>query len=136
MLLYPGEGHGLGKRENAVDYERRILQWFAHYLKGEPAAKWITDGQSWLERKKLLDANKKEVGKYYGGPTWESRDGSSVIGCNANDSGNAANPNSAGITVGGGCTVRDCTTRNNTGNGNDADVIAAVTEKWARMGLD
>ena len=58
MLLYPGEGHGLGKKENAVDYERRILQWFGHYLKGEPAAKWITDGQSWQERKKLLDANK------------------------------------------------------------------------------
>jgi dipeptidyl aminopeptidase/acylaminoacyl peptidase len=58
MLLYPGEGHGLGKKENAVDYQRRILQWFAHYLKGEPAASWITDGQSWLERKKRLDANK------------------------------------------------------------------------------
>ncbi len=58
MLLYPGEGHGLGKKENAVDYERRILQWFGHYLKGEPAPKWITDGQSWLERKAVLDANK------------------------------------------------------------------------------
>ena len=58
MLYYPGEGHGLQKRENAVDYERRILQWFGHYLKGEPAPKWITDGQSWLERKALLDANK------------------------------------------------------------------------------
>lgn len=58
MLLYPGEGHGLGKRENAIDYERRILQWFGHYLKGEPAAPWITNGQSWLQRKALLDANK------------------------------------------------------------------------------
>lgn len=29
---------------------------------------------------KLLDANKKEVGKYYGGPTWESNDGSKVTG--------------------------------------------------------
>ncbi len=58
MLLYPGEGHGLGKKENAVDYERRILQWFAHYLKGEPAAPWITNGQTWLQRKALLDANK------------------------------------------------------------------------------
>jgi dipeptidyl aminopeptidase/acylaminoacyl peptidase len=58
MLLYPGEGHGLGKKENAIDYERRILQWFGHYLKGEPAAKWITDGQSWQERKRILDANK------------------------------------------------------------------------------
>ncbi len=58
MLLYPGEGHGLGKRENAIDYERRILQWFGHYLKGETPAKWITDGQTWLQRKAVLDANK------------------------------------------------------------------------------
>ena len=58
MLLYPGEGHGLGKRENAIDYERRILQWFAYYLKGEAPAKWITDGQTWLQRKAVLDANK------------------------------------------------------------------------------
>jgi dipeptidyl aminopeptidase/acylaminoacyl peptidase len=58
MLLYPGEGHGLGKRENAIDYERRILQWFAYYLKGEQPAKWITEGQPWLARKAILDANK------------------------------------------------------------------------------
>jgi len=58
MLLYPGEGHGLGKRENAIDYERRILQWFAFYLKGDKAAAWITDGQSWMQRKALLDASK------------------------------------------------------------------------------
>ncbi|MBM4192863.1 MAG: S9 family peptidase [Gemmatimonadetes bacterium] len=58
MLNYPGEGHGLGKRENAVDYQRRILQWFGHYLKGETAPKWITGGQTWLDRKKVLDANK------------------------------------------------------------------------------
>ena len=58
MLLYPGEGHGLGKKENQVDYERRILQWFGHFLKGEAAPKWITEGQSWLERKKALEANK------------------------------------------------------------------------------
>ena len=58
MLNYPGEGHGLGKRENAIDYERRILQWFGHYLKGEPAPRWIADGQSWIERKAILDAIK------------------------------------------------------------------------------
>ena len=29
---------------------------------------------------KLMDANKKEVGKYYGGPTWEAADGSRVTG--------------------------------------------------------
>ncbi len=29
---------------------------------------------------KLLDANKKEAGKYYAGPTWEATDGSKVTG--------------------------------------------------------
>jgi dipeptidyl aminopeptidase/acylaminoacyl peptidase len=58
MLNYPGEGHGLGKRENAIDYHRRIHEWFAHYLKGEPAAAWIRDGQTWIERKRILDVNK------------------------------------------------------------------------------
>ena len=58
MLLYPGEGHGLGKKENAIDYERRILQWFGHYLKGDKPADWIVNGQSWIDRKAVLDANK------------------------------------------------------------------------------
>jgi dipeptidyl aminopeptidase/acylaminoacyl peptidase len=58
LLTYPGEGHGLGKKENQIDYERRILQWFAYYLKGEPAAPWILNGETALERKAILDANK------------------------------------------------------------------------------
>jgi hypothetical protein len=29
---------------------------------------------------KLLDAGKKEIGKYYAGPTWEANDGSKVTG--------------------------------------------------------
>jgi dipeptidyl aminopeptidase/acylaminoacyl peptidase len=58
MLNYPGEGHGFSKRENGIDFRNRILQWFGHYLKGEPAPAWMTNGQTWLERKALLDANK------------------------------------------------------------------------------
>jgi dipeptidyl aminopeptidase/acylaminoacyl peptidase len=58
MLMYPGEGHGLGKKENQIDYHRRINQWFDHYLKGNPPAKWIVEGQSALDRKAILDANK------------------------------------------------------------------------------
>ncbi len=61
LLMYPGEGHGLQKKENQIDYERRILRWFAHYLKGEPAAPWITHGQKALDRKAILDANKEPV---------------------------------------------------------------------------
>jgi dipeptidyl aminopeptidase/acylaminoacyl peptidase len=58
LLVYPGEPHGLGKKENQIDYHRRINQWFDHYLKGNPPAKWIVEGQSALERKAILDANK------------------------------------------------------------------------------
>jgi dipeptidyl aminopeptidase/acylaminoacyl peptidase len=58
MLVYPGEDHGLRKKENQIDYHRRINQWFDHWLKGEPAPKWMTDGMTWLERKSVLDAAK------------------------------------------------------------------------------
>lgn len=54
FLVYPGEDHGLRRKEDQVDYHRRILQWFAHWLKGEPPADWMTEGVSWLERKKEL----------------------------------------------------------------------------------
>jgi dipeptidyl aminopeptidase/acylaminoacyl peptidase len=58
MVAYIGEDHGLRQRKNQVDYQRRILAWFAHYLKGEPAEAWIVDGQSFLDR----DAEVKRLG--------------------------------------------------------------------------
>src|SRR5262249_28414408 len=36
MLVYPGEDHGARQKENQIDYHRRILQWFGHFLKGDP----------------------------------------------------------------------------------------------------
>ena len=51
MLVYEGENHGLAREPNQRDYQSRILQWFAHYLKGEPAPDWITTGVPWLEQK-------------------------------------------------------------------------------------
>ncbi|HET9369511.1 MAG TPA: prolyl oligopeptidase family serine peptidase, partial [Vicinamibacterales bacterium] len=50
MIVYNGEDHGLRQAKNQVDYQQRILAWFGHYLKGDPAASWITDGQSFLAR--------------------------------------------------------------------------------------
>ena len=44
LLVYEGEGHSFRKKPNQLDYHRRILEWFGHYLKGEPAPKWIKDG--------------------------------------------------------------------------------------------
>jgi dipeptidyl aminopeptidase/acylaminoacyl peptidase len=71
MLSYPGENHGLANKANQVDYHYRIVEWFAHYLKGEPAAKWITDGMPWIERQKEIEKLKK-------GAKVGARDGSST----------------------------------------------------------
>jgi dipeptidyl aminopeptidase/acylaminoacyl peptidase len=54
LVAYAGEDHGLRKKPNQVDYHHRIQQWFDHYLKGAPAAAWITDGQSVLDREREL----------------------------------------------------------------------------------
>ncbi len=60
LLVYEGEDHGFRQKANQIDYHRRILEWFGHYLKGEPAPKWITDGIRWSdhekERKRVSDA--------------------------------------------------------------------------------
>jgi dienelactone hydrolase len=63
MLVYGGEDHGLRKKSNQIDYHRRIQEWFGHYLKGEPAAPWITKGVSFLEREQELKRLKLQKGK-------------------------------------------------------------------------
>lgn len=60
LLAYMGEDHGLRQEMNQKDYQRRILAWFGHYLKGEPAERWITEGQTFLEREAEI---KKERSK-------------------------------------------------------------------------
>ena len=50
MLVYTGEDHGLRKKQNQIDYHRRILEWFDHYLKGDAAQPWITEGVSYVDR--------------------------------------------------------------------------------------
>lgn len=44
LLVYPGENHSLRQKPNQIDYQQRILEWYATYLKGEPAPAWITEG--------------------------------------------------------------------------------------------
>ena len=53
-LVYEQENHGVARPESQADYARRQLEWFAHYLKGEPAASWITDGESYQARQRIL----------------------------------------------------------------------------------
>jgi len=62
LLVYAGEDHGLRKKANQLDYQRRILQWFGHYLKNEPAATWITSGVGFLEREAELKKLKSRKG--------------------------------------------------------------------------
>jgi dipeptidyl aminopeptidase/acylaminoacyl peptidase len=49
MLVYANEDHSAREKPNQIDYHRRILQWFGHYLKGEEAPDWITKGVSVIE---------------------------------------------------------------------------------------
>ena len=51
LLVYEGENHGLAEEPNQLDYQNRILEWFGHYLKGEPAPDWITKGVPYLQQK-------------------------------------------------------------------------------------
>jgi dienelactone hydrolase len=53
-LVYNDENHGVARPESQADYTKRQLEWFAHYLKGEPAADWIVNGESYLTRQRLL----------------------------------------------------------------------------------
>ncbi|MDE2974524.1 MAG: prolyl oligopeptidase family serine peptidase [Gemmatimonadota bacterium] len=59
LLVYDGENHGLRKESNQKDYRNRIMQWFAHYLKGEPAPDWIAKGLSYIEQQDGLKRRKK-----------------------------------------------------------------------------
>jgi dipeptidyl aminopeptidase/acylaminoacyl peptidase len=54
LIVYAGEDHGLKKKPDQMDYQRRIFAWFGHYLKGEPGPAWITDGESYLDRQREL----------------------------------------------------------------------------------
>lgn len=44
MLNYNGQGHGLTQRQDMLDYQIRMQQFFDWILKGEKPAKWITEG--------------------------------------------------------------------------------------------
>jgi dienelactone hydrolase len=62
MLVYGGEDHSNRKKPNQIDYHRRILQWFGHYLKDEPAAAWMKEGVSFLDREQELKRLKGQKG--------------------------------------------------------------------------
>ena len=59
MLVYEGENHSVRKKENTLDYTKKINEWFNYYLTGQDPANWIIDGIPYLEKKKKEEAQKK-----------------------------------------------------------------------------
>jgi dipeptidyl aminopeptidase/acylaminoacyl peptidase len=45
FLQYRGEPHHLQKYANKLDYSIKMKEYFDHYLKGMPAASWISEGE-------------------------------------------------------------------------------------------
>lgn len=52
LLVYGGEDHGLRQKANQLDYHHRILDWFGHCLKGDPAPPWIASGVTFLDKER------------------------------------------------------------------------------------
>lgn len=44
LLNYTGEPHWPLKMANRVDFQKRMLQFFDHYLKGTPMPQWMSEG--------------------------------------------------------------------------------------------
>ena len=59
FLSYPGEPHHLAKEENQKDFQKRMKQYFDHYLKGKPMPDWMKNGAPYLKKKRRLDLNKE-----------------------------------------------------------------------------
>ena len=59
MLVYDGENHSLAKKENQIDYTKKVYEFFNHHLMGSEAPEWITEGKSYLEKRREEDKAKK-----------------------------------------------------------------------------
>jgi dipeptidyl aminopeptidase/acylaminoacyl peptidase len=44
LLNYNGEPHWAQKLPNRIDFQKRMAQFFHHYLKGEPMPQWMSEG--------------------------------------------------------------------------------------------
>ncbi len=62
FLSYADEPHHLARKPNQIDFQRRMKQFFDHYLKGAPAPKWMADGVPWLDR------GREQAGEQNGNP--------------------------------------------------------------------
>jgi acetyl esterase/lipase len=70
LLSYPDEGHHLSRKENRIDFQIRMMQFFDHHLKGTQPARWMVEGVPYLDREY---ANPREMadGTLWGKPPVE-----------------------------------------------------------------
>jgi len=54
MLVYNNEEHNLRRRANSKDLSMRMMQFFNHYLKGDPMPVWMHDGVPAVKKGKDL----------------------------------------------------------------------------------
>jgi len=59
LLQYVGENHGLALPRNQKDYRVRMGEWFGHYLLGQEAPDWMTDGIPRLKMEEHLKARQQ-----------------------------------------------------------------------------
>jgi dipeptidyl aminopeptidase/acylaminoacyl peptidase len=55
LLNYNGEPHWVDKAPNKKDFQMRMAQFFAHYLKGEPMPEWMAKGIPATEKDFILE---------------------------------------------------------------------------------
>jgi len=61
MLNYNGEPHGLRKKENKLDFAKRMQQFFDHYLMDAEATRWISVGVPAVDKGKEFGFEPIEV---------------------------------------------------------------------------
>jgi hypothetical protein len=59
MLVYDGENHSLAKKENQLDYAKKVNEFFNHHLMSKEAPEWIVSGKKYIEKRKEEDSIKK-----------------------------------------------------------------------------
>jgi len=50
LLSYPDENHHLANENNQLDFQKRMKQYFDHYLKGEDAPVWMIEGIDYKDK--------------------------------------------------------------------------------------
>ncbi|MGD2122368.1 MAG: prolyl oligopeptidase family serine peptidase [Gemmatimonadota bacterium] len=52
LMSYPGEPHHLRVYENQRDFQIRMRQFYDHWLRDKPAARWMESGRSFLQKER------------------------------------------------------------------------------------